>query len=89
MTDQQQNSIARGLFRLFSKALAAFGFIASTGSSSTTLRPPNCAVCTTKLTNSRTWSTRMAISFLRLEDKVVWVSPRRQQVTAPALTAGL
>ena len=51
-----------GSSRLLSRALAALMFIDSTGSTSTTLRPPSCAVCTTKLTRSRTWSTLIALS---------------------------
>ncbi|MNP12605.1 hypothetical protein D3C76_1048470 [compost metagenome] len=51
-----------GSSRLLSRALEALTFIASTGSISTTLRPPNCAVCTTKATNSRTWSTLIGLS---------------------------
>ncbi|MNI70016.1 hypothetical protein D3C73_1257980 [compost metagenome] len=43
-----------GSSRLLSRALDALTFIASTGSIRMTLRPPNCAVCTTNDTSSRT-----------------------------------
>lgn len=77
-----------GSSRLLSKALAALMFIASTGSISTTLRPPICAVCTTKLTRSRTVDLDRLVRFLGFQQVVVRVAAGLEQQAGLAHAAG-